>query len=102
VYEVTEKAREKVIEGYFDSLEPLHMCIFPAKEKKKYITLLYIIECFEKERYYTEKEVNQILIQIYFDFVTLRRYLVDYQLLSREKDGSKYWVTNKTNSVEMD
>ncbi len=102
MYSVTEKDRKKVIESYFDSLDPLRLRIFPAREKKKYLTLLYIIECFEKERYYTEKEVNQVLIQVYFDFVTIRRYLGDYRFLSRERDGSKYWVTSKANAVEED
>lgn len=40
-------------------------------------------------------EVNEILRPVYDDFVLLRRYLIDYKFLTREKDGSCYYV-NKT------
>lgn len=47
---------------------------------------------FELSRKYTEKEVNQILKEANPDYVTLRRYLIDYGFLDRYNDGSSYWV----------
>ena len=48
------------------------------------------------ERYgkkYSEKEVNQILESIYDDFATIRRYLIEYGFMSRNKECTKYWLT---------
>lgn len=45
---------------------------------------------FESGCTYSEKEVNEKLGIYYFDFVTLRRALVDLKLLKRAKDGSLY------------
>ncbi|WP_430073804.1 DUF2087 domain-containing protein [Priestia aryabhattai] len=49
---------------------------------------------FKKNTYYTEKEVNEVLKGVYEDFVMIRRYLIDYKLLNRNKEGTKYWVVN--------
>jgi len=95
MFGITESDKEKVLASCFISEKPLRLAVFPAKEKKKYITLLFIVESFAKERYYTEKEVNQVLSEIYVDFATIRRYLVDYGFLGREKDGSRYWVKDR-------
>ena len=45
---------------------------------------------FEFGKEYTEKEVNQRLREIYEDYALLRRYLVDYQYLERDKFGKIY------------
>ena len=92
IYEYTEEELNQVIESYFTSIDPVVMTVFPAKEKKKFIALQVIKTVFESNRIYTEKEVSMVLKEVYFDFVTLRRYLVDYRYLLREKDGSRYWV----------
>ena len=63
-----------------------------AKEKKKVVILKRIAQEFEPGRRYTEGEVNALLKEIYFDFATLRRYLVEYGWISREKDCSAYWL----------
>ena len=48
---------------------------------------------FEAKRHYTEKEVNAILkaANAFSDHVTLRRELVNHQLLARKSDCSDYW-----------
>ncbi|WP_430131109.1 DUF2087 domain-containing protein [Priestia aryabhattai] len=56
--------------------------------------LLYISRKFKKNTYYTEKEVNEVLKGVFEDFVMIRRYLIDYKLLNRNKEGTKYWVVN--------
>jgi hypothetical protein len=66
----------------------------PRKEKRKAALLRHIATSFKKSRKYKEPEVNEILKRFMDeDYVTLRRYLVDYGFLSRESDGSVYWLT---------
>ena len=57
----------------------------PAQEKKKLVVLRYLLErCFAEDRPYPEKEVNQRLALFHPDVASLRRYLVEYGLLTRE------------------
>lgn len=51
-----------------------------------------IIEEFQAGRRYTEAQVNEALAEIYTDYVTLRRYLIEYGFMDRTKDGAVYWV----------
>lgn len=53
--------------------------------------LRYLMNDFEFDRNYSEKEVNQILQRTYDDFVTLRRYLIEYGFMKRDTEGSQYW-----------
>lgn len=92
-YVITEKERNRILETCFYSLEPLKLKNFPPKEKKKVVILTKIWEQFEGGRKYSEKEVNKILADVYDDFVTIRRYLIEYGFMDRTKDGSKYWLT---------
>jgi DNA-binding transcriptional ArsR family regulator len=55
----------------------------PAQQKKKLVLLRWLLEKFEKERAYTEKEVNEIIEPHYSDYCTLRRYLVDFGFMTR-------------------
>ena len=63
----------------------------PMQSKKIQAVLNYIYDAFDKERRYTEKEVNQVLARFHPDTSTLRRFLVDFNYLERERDGSVYW-----------
>ncbi len=57
----------------------------PAQEKKRLVVLRYLHErCFADDRPYPEKEVNQRLALFHPDVASLRRYLVEYGLLTRE------------------
>lgn len=89
-YEITEEENTKILNNVFESLEPLRLKVFSSKEKKKIITLRKIAEQFEKNRSYTEKEVNSILTEIYADFATIRRYLIEYGYMERTRDCSAY------------
>lgn len=91
-YELTEKDLKEAETRYIESLDPFVLKIFPAKEKKKYVLLTYIIKLFKKGVKYAEKEVNEILKPVYEDYVIIRRYLVDYQFLDRLDNGKAYWV----------
>jgi hypothetical protein len=41
---------------------------------------------------YGEKDVNKILLEVYDDYVTLRRYLIEHGILDRSRDGREYWL----------
>lgn len=91
-FEYTQEEKEQAYETYFSSRDPLVLSVFPAKEKKKYLTLLYIKDLFEVGKEYNHAQVTTILKSVYFDFATIRRYLVDYQFLNRTTDNRVYWV----------
>jgi hypothetical protein len=90
-YEITEAENQKILGNVFYSLEPLKLKVFPPKEKKKIVILRRIAEQFEKNKQYTEKEVNSILLEIFEDYCTIRRYLIEYGYMSRTKGGRAYW-----------
>jgi hypothetical protein len=57
----------------------------PAQERKRTVVLRYLREqVFEEERAYPEKEVNQRLALFHPDVASLRRYMVDAGLVTRE------------------
>ncbi len=63
----------------------------PMQPAKLCVILNYLIQAFDHDVDYTEKQVNAILRQFHEDTAGLRRDLVDAGLLKRESDGSKYW-----------
>ena len=65
---------------------------YPAREKKKIIVLEEIVKNFNKDRKYSEKEVNRILKRIYEDYASIRRALIEYGYLERNNDCSEYWI----------
>ena len=91
-FAITQKEKEKIIDRYFDSDGKLLIEAFPAKEKRKIIILQKIVQDFEFGRRYTEKEVNEVLLAYYADYVTIRRYLIQYGFMDRDKEGKAYWV----------
>ncbi len=88
----THAEAEKILGKVFRSLNPPVLLRFPKKEKEKLVVLKRITECFDTTRTYAEKEVNAVLQPIYDDYVTIRRYLIEYRFLCRTRDGSEYWV----------
>jgi hypothetical protein len=63
--------------------------LIPASRKKRYPVLAWLAAHFDLDRRYREAEVNQILQTRYWDSATLRRELVGYRMLAREK--GIYW-----------
>ncbi len=64
-----------------------------SKLKDQQVMLEYLAAKFTPERVYNEREVNELLQQWYLDadYVLVRRSMVDAGLLSRTKDGARYW-----------
>ena len=56
----------------------------PARDAKRQLVLEYVAARFEPGREYAEKEMNAILLALFDDYVTLRRFLVDAGLLTRQ------------------
>jgi hypothetical protein len=69
--------------------------VIPAKHAVRLLLLDQVAQAFEPGRRYLEPAVNAILKDFYDDHVTLRRYLVDAELLSRTPDGT-YWRSGGT------
>ncbi len=88
---ITESEAAKLMGKFFD--EDGNLERFPKKEKHKLVILRHVATQFAVGRRYKEREVNRLLGAIYDDHVTLKRYLVDYRFLTRERDGSEYWRT---------
>jgi hypothetical protein len=75
---------------------------FPSKHWDQLILLKSIANMFVSNKIYTEAEVNQSIKQwladmsnfssLDFDYMMLRRNLVDERLLARNPDGSGYWL----------
>lgn len=91
-YMISVEEEEKILRTAFSSTDPLVLSVFPSKEKKKVAILRAIAGCFRRNTRYTEKQVNEILKPIYGDYVTIRRYLIEYGFLDRVPDGSEYWL----------
>lgn len=61
----------------------------PRQWKKREVILRYLLEQFEWDRRYTEREVNEIISRTHEDYATLRRELIDSKRLAREREV--YW-----------
>lgn len=94
-YAITEKENQEVLKAYFPQELQGRLKEFPRKEKRKLIIIRHIAANFQPGQLYTEKEVNRLLLSYYDDFATLRRYLVEYGYLDRERDCSYYWVNQE-------
>lgn len=92
-FAITEEENDKILKTYFKNGLEEPLTSFPVKKEKRKIAILrHIAKSFDVGITYTEKEVNEILKNIYGDYVLIRRYLIEYGFLDRERDGSKYWV----------
>jgi len=80
--EVEEDAyRIKVLNTFFKRGRLIQI---PTQVKKQRIILEKIVEEFEPDRVYPEREVNHILLDIHEDVATLRRSLISFRLMERE------------------
>ena len=78
--------RQKVIDTFFEYGK---LKSIPAQRKKERIILEVIVQAFEFDRIYAEREVNLMIADFYDDFCTIRRDLVAENLLDR--DAGQYW-----------
>lgn len=82
-----EKYKQKVLRAFFKDGKLQQI---PAQHKKHWIVLAEIARRFQSGRTYTEHEVNEVILPIYDDYCTIRRELIEQQLLAR--NGTTYWM----------
>jgi DNA-binding transcriptional ArsR family regulator len=71
----------KVLRAFFEGGV---LTSIPAQEKKRLVVLMYLRDrCFEEDRDYPEKEVNQRLAVFHPDVASLRRYMIELGLMTR-------------------
>lgn len=81
--------RDKVLKNFFVHGRLTHL---PAARKKKRYILEEFLRRFERNRVYTEKEVNDIIAESYEDFCTVRREFIAEKMMTRA--DSKYRVAS--------
>lgn len=79
--------KQKVKNSYFKNGKLTHL---PKQHKKRWIVLEEIINEFEAGKIYTEKAVNAIITRFYDDYCTIRRHLVEDNILQRSH--TEYWL----------
>ena len=79
--EVEQDAYREQVLGTF--LRRGRLTQIPAQRKKRQIILEKLVEAFEPDRAYTEREVNQILVEFHDDVAALRRGLIEHRLMAR-------------------
>jgi len=84
-----------ILRNFLDANEKL--TAFPAKRKMKLFTLLYLAQKIPADTEFTEREINNILLDwhTFADPATLRRELYDYGFLDRSRDGNVYRLAEK-------
>ena len=85
--DLDEKSK-KVLKAYLNADGSIKQIPAPSKLQ---VILNYLVQFFEFDKDYTEKEVNTILRRFNEDTAGLRRDLVDAKMLDRESNGSRYW-----------
>lgn len=72
----------------------------PAQRKKRLAVLRWLADEFQPGHRYVEAEVNQIISRRHPDFATLRRHLVDEELMQRR--SGIYWRAGSLPNVGHD
>ena len=78
--------RQRVLDSFFEYGK---LKSIPAQRKKERIVLEKIVEDFQFDRLYPEREVNLIISNYHDDFCTIRRDMISEKLLDRNAAG--YW-----------
>ena len=77
-----EDDAQRVLRDFFDGDR---LRSIPAQRKKRVVVLRRLLEWFESGREYSEREVNEVLGRAHEDIATLRRELVMYGFMTRER-----------------
>ncbi len=88
----------RVLQNFVDSEGRLKG--IPVQHKKLMAVLRWLVEDFQPGRRYTEHEVNRIIGRRHPDFASLRRFLIDEELMQRQR--SVYWRTGSVPNLGYD
>ena len=90
VVDEDEKYKKDVLSNFFKYGRLVQI---PMQRKKREIVLREIAESFSKGVRYDEKEVNEIIHRFHDDHCTIRREMIAFGIMSREKET--YWLNEK-------
>lgn len=82
-----EKYQKEVLSHFFKYGKLTQL---PTQRKKREVVLGEIAKHFEKGRKYDEKEVNEIIHRFHDDHCTIRREMIAFGIMTREKET--YWL----------
>ena len=82
-----EKYKKEVLSRFFKYGKLTQL---PNQRKKREIVLYEIAKCFENGRRYNEKEVNEIILRYNEDYCTIRREMIAFGIMARERE--EYWL----------
>ncbi|MHB8611734.1 MAG: DUF2087 domain-containing protein [Candidatus Dormibacteraceae bacterium] len=88
----------RVRENFIDAADRL--ISIPVQHKKRMAVLRWLVDDFQPSRRYPEAEVNQVIARRHPDFATIRRYLVDEELMQRR--NGIYWRAGTVPNVGHD
>lgn len=80
----------KVLKDFFDGTRLKEI---PASRKKRSVVLKWFATQFEPGKFYTEKQVNEIVQRHHEDASSIRRELIGEQLMQRA--NGNYWLVYK-------
>lgn len=75
--------RDSVIDAFFEYGK---LKSIPVQQKKRKIVLEQIAKTFEPNKEYSEREVNIIIADFNDDFCTIRKEMVGFNILERDKN----------------
>ncbi|MEM7536633.1 MAG: metalloregulator ArsR/SmtB family transcription factor [Chloroflexota bacterium] len=86
-----EKTLRSILDG--DTIRAI-----PSREKKKLVLLRWLVEKFEFGVQYHELELNELLKKYHSDCAALRRHLVEYGFMKRERNV--YWRVEEVEELK--
>ena len=86
------EADQEVLRAYTKNGRLVQIPPLNRKRHNFLLILRWLSTLFNPERMYTEAEVNAVIRQVHDDAAGLRRDLVDWGFLRRERGGGKYWL----------
>jgi len=82
--------RQKVLRTFF---KQGRLTQIPAQQKKRQVILEEIVKIFTPGERYNEWDVNKMLVDFNEDVASLRRMLIEFELMQRDHDV--YWRTGE-------
>ena len=83
----------------YDYTQNQKLTRIPKKRNKLLVILRWLATLFQPDTLYTETDINQIIKSVHEeDYVGLRRELIDWGYLRRERGGGKYWLAPEEES----
>ncbi|WP_064092334.1 DUF2087 domain-containing protein [Rossellomorea aquimaris] len=76
------KEKQKVLNNFMEKNGKIKN--IPSQQKKKLFILEHMVEALKIGRKYSEKEINEFILQFHDDFATLRREFIIHQFMYRE------------------